>query len=797
MKSANNRYQEILENALDGFWIVDVQGLIRVTNQAYIDMSGYTREEITTMKIYDFEARESKSETEKHIEKVFKQGWDRFETLHKRKDGSFFDVEISVKIINNEAICSLKDITLQKRYLNLTTGRLKISERAMTSTVHETLQLTLDIAENLTESMVSFFHFYNEDQQKVSLSAWSSRTIQQHCSINPKDKHYPLDSAGIWAECIRQRKEVIHNQLHTTDFKNPLPPGHTPLTRELTLPLFHKDKIVAVIGLGNKRQLYTQNDIDIIKDLAYFVLDLVQRKKAEEDLRILNEKLEQKVINRTRELEISQEVMRNFIDNSPMVFFQKGDDGKYQLVNRRFLDLFHQTEEGVKEKTDYDIFPKEMADQFVKNDKEVRNTGKLIISEEIVPQDDGIHTYLSYKFPISLGTGEKISVAGLALDITDRRKAQDALIDKEAKYRKLSQELTIIIDSIPGLVFYKDTQNNFIKVNQYMADAHKMPKYELDGKNLFDLYPHDLAQLYWDDDLEVIRSGQAKRNILEPWETETGTRWVLTNKIPYFDLEGVPQGIIGISMDITERKEIEDELQRANQALRQSNEDLDDFAYITSHDLKEPLRGISSFSQFLLEDYQEKLDAEGVQKLETLMKLSRRMEDLLTTLLNYSRVGRQEMAFGMNDIGRMLSEIKDTYSSYLEENHAELIIPEDLPSIYCDHTRLREVFTNLIINGVKYNDNPKKSIVVGYQEINGRNTFFVKDNGIGIEEQHFEKIFHIFRRLHGRDKYSGGTGAGLTIVKKIIERHQGKIWLESKPGKGSTFYFTLNKKENL
>jgi signal transduction histidine kinase len=238
------------------------------------------------------------------------------------------------------------------------------------------------------------------------------------------------------------------------------------------------------------------------------------------------------------------------------------------------------------------------------------------------------------------------------------------------------------------------------------------------------------------------------------------------------------------------------ELALRNEELYQSNKELDDFAYIASHDLKEPLRGIHNFSNFLIEDYADKLAGDGRSKLETLVRLTRRMETLIDSLLQFSRLGRVDLAIDQVDLNEIVAEVLDSLAITLQEEQVEIRLPRPLPKVRADRVRVGEIFSNLVVNAVKYNDKPQKWIEIGTAQNGsepaaGRPVFYVRDNGMGIPEKHFDAVFRIFKRLHGRDQFGGGTGAGLTIVKKIVERHHGRIWLESFPGEGTTFYFTL------
>ncbi|QLE57070.1 ATP-binding protein [Nostoc sp. TCL26-01] len=289
--------------------------------------------------------------------------------------------------------------------------------------------------------------------------------------------------------------------------------------------------------------------------------------------------------------------------------------------------------------------------------------------------------------------------------------------------------------------------------------------------------------------VEVTANGGVRlspRKSFELWK-ET----VLLKSLPWKSFEvnaalELRNAIIGVVL----RKA--DELAQLNIELERSNQELDAFAYIASHDLKEPLRGIHNYSNFLIEDYGTIIDEPGKEKLVTLIRLTQRMEDLIDSLLHFSRLGRVDLFMQQTDLNEIVHRILDMLSGRIEETGVEIRIPRPLPTVYCDRIQIGEVFSNLIANAIKYNDKPQKWIEIGYLEHpSPTTTFYVRDNGIGIREKHFEAIFRIFKRLHGPSKYGGGTGAGLTIAKKIVERHGGKIWLESIYGEGSTFYFTL------
>ena len=292
-------------------------------------------------------------------------------------------------------------------------------------------------------------------------------------------------------------------------------------------------------------------------------------------------------------------------------------------------------------------------------------------------------------------------------------------------------------------------------------------------------------------------SGRRKNGIVFPLDLSISA--VVTGRTKTF---------VGIVRDISERVRQEErmkstlaQLEAYTAELERSNHDLDEFAYIASHDLKEPLRGLHNHSRFLLEDYEHTLDADGVRRLNRLVRLSQRMEKLVNDLLYFSRLGRQQLAVKRTDIGLIVKDVAATMELFLEERHARIVVDGRLPEVICDAPRLTEVFRNLVTNAVKYNDKPAPLIAIGYLDrfvgkdgTVARNVFFVKDNGKGIPQEFHEDIFRIFKRLEKSQDSDDGTGAGLTFVRKIIARHEGEIWLESEVGTGTTFYFTLGRK---
>jgi PAS domain S-box-containing protein len=314
------------------------------------------------------------------------------------------------------------------------------------------------------------------------------------------------------------------------------------------------------------------------------------------------------------------------------------------------------------------------------------------------------------------------------------------------------------------------------------------------GQRDDEVFPPEQARELMDLKRRVLASGAGERRALA-LRTDGEDRYFDITIEPLLGPGGAVEGLTAAAVDLTERKRAEDDLSRHAASLARSNADLEDFAYIASHDLKEPLRGISNYAKFIQEDFAHRLPADGVERVETISRLAQHMYGLLDSLLEYSRVGRTELAVSEVDLDDVVRSVLAGLSGRLEQEHAQVRIVGDLPRVRADRVRVGQVFANLITNAMKYNTSDPKLVEVGSApgRRGDRTTpiFYVRDNGIGIEARHHDRIFTMFKRLHGRNQYGGGTGSGLAIAKKIVERHGGRIWVESEKGKGTTFFFTL------
>ncbi|MGE5411419.1 MAG: sensor histidine kinase, partial [Clostridiales bacterium] len=252
---------------------------------------------------------------------------------------------------------------------------------------------------------------------------------------------------------------------------------------------------------------------------------------------------------------------------------------------------------------------------------------------------------------------------------------------------------------------------------------------------------------------------------------------------------------IGIGIDLRQIKQTEKKMKDALQKLERSNKELEQFAYIASHDLQEPLRMVANYMKLLDQKYKDQLDDKAKQYIYYAVDGSIRMGNLIKDLLKYSKVTSQAKKFERVDLNNIYTEVLNDIQMLVDEKKAKITAAK-LPCVYADATQMHQLLQNLVVNAMKFHSDKTPEVNVCAEKSHNKWIISIKDNGIGIDTNSYDRIFHIFQRLHEKEKYPG-TGIGLAICKKIVEHHGGKIWLESEPGKGTTFYFSLPELNSL
>ena len=367
-------------------------------------------------------------------------------------------------------------------------------------------------------------------------------------------------------------------------------------------------------------------------------------------------------------------------------------------------------------------------------------------------------------------------------DITVRKVAEERLRKSEEKYRS-------IFDLSPEAILLTNADGIIIDVNTKVNDWLGYQNDELFGLNLLEApFIPRKSKLTMQEKFKQALTGDGMMTYELEFTSKNGD--TLFGDVLTAPLKGLNKKTVGnliVIPDITERKKAAEQKAKLFSKINSINKELKEFAYVVSHDLKAPLRAINSLATWLVMDYEDKFDEDGKQQLHLLQARVTRMDSLIDGILQYSRVGRVEEDKVEIDLQKQVPEIID-YLAPPENIKVE--IDNELPTIVSEKTRITQVFQNLMSNAIKYMDKPEGTINIGCTKEDEFYKFYVKDNGPGIDEKYFERIFKIFQTLHAKDQYES-TGVGLTLIKRIVEMYGGKVWVESEVGNGSTFYFTF------
>ncbi len=463
------------------------------------------------------------------------------------------------------------------------------------------------------------------------------------------------------------------------------------------------------------------------------------------------------------------------------ILILNAETGMIVDVNPFMIEILGFSYEQFQGKTIWDIGL--FKDVIPNKDKFLELQGKEYVRYDSLPLETADSRIIDVEFISNLYeiAGEKIVQCNIR-DISERILADKKILYSEIRYRRLFETARtgiLILDAETGMI---------VDVNPFMIEILGFSYEQFQGKTIWDIGPFkDIIPNK--DKFQELQGKEYVRYENLPLETADGRRIDVEFVSNQYEIENQKVIQCGIR-DITARKKADDERIRYTEDLKRSNQDLQQFAYVASHDLQEPLRMITSYLQLIERRYTDRLDADANDFIRFAVDGAKRLQSLIIGLLEYSRIGTHGKPFEKIEMKNVVARVLTDLKIQIAET-GTVVTSGEMPAVTADRIQMSRLFQNLIQNSIKFRRAGTNPVIdISSEKKDNEYTFRVRDNGIGIEKQYFDRIFTIFQRLHSQDEYPG-TGIGLSLSKRIVERHGGRIWIESDYGEGTSFYFTL------
>jgi PAS domain S-box-containing protein len=737
-------YSTIVNQAYDAIVLVDIEtGNFLEFNEAACSRLGYTREEFEKLTLKDIELSIKPENLSQTLQDLRLGISSVFETKHRTKSGETRDMRISSRVITISGVDYLSTIWTDITEKNKSEALLREKDL---------------IFQSLLEYSPVHLFFKDHDSKAMHLS-----------------RNYELLLGKPLSEIIGKDA----HELFPTDYADEL------IAREKQM--FSDGKLVEFNETLNGR-FYTTIKFPIFRDdalpmLAGFTIDITDRKIAEEALKENEEKL------------------LTLINSSPDIICFKDAENKWIQANDSILELYQLKNVDYYNKTESELAAftsgifKEAFDNSIITDEIAWTNETGTRTEEIIPDINGsLHVYDIIKRPLYHADKKRKGLVVFGRDITERKKAEEALRKSEANIRSLIENADSSIWSIDKQFNLIDANAHFYQ-NMLSGTGHNVSI----GDNVLEILPENI-RTDWFQFYQRALSGESfsiQTSTLPPLEIQMMSysfNPIVTSDNTLIGITIFGHNITALNKAQEEisllNTELEQRVQQRTRQLEQANKELEAFSYSVSHDLRAPLRGIDGWSLALLEDYYDQLDEPGRVFLDRVRSEAQRMGHLIDDLLKLSRVSR----FEMKQVDVNLSELAHTITNRLVETHAnrkfDIRIEQDLIAI-CDPAMLEIVLTNLFDNACKFSGlEPESSIEFGKLEADEMTIFYIRDNGVGFDMENARNLFGAFQRMHKQSEFQG-SGIGLATVQRIIHRHGGRIWAESRAGEGAVFYFTL------
>ena len=729
IRSEQEKYQNVVETIEEGIFALDKKGFLTYVNPGAAEkITGYTFDEVVGMRFTDLFPKKKLFSAVPNFHRILKgESLHNIETELKKKDGTLVQVSVSATPkMENGKLTEIFGVISDITERKKIERELQESEKRYSTIVEE----SNDVIVIVKGLKIAF-----ANQKAAELSG------------------YTLDDVGMSAlkfVNLKKYKWAAKNYFSRMAGNNGVPSIYE-------AEIIHKDGHYVPVELSTARIEYKGGPAEVV-----FLRDVTYRREMEMKLRKSEEKYSTLV-------ELSAD---------GILLLQ---DMRFIFANQRVTEISGYEKADLETLNFMKLIPKEQ---------------RKILFQRFLDSLSGKEVPSIYELKIRKKSGKYIWVEANAnrieyngkpadllfiRDITERKKIEDALRESEKRYSTIVEESNDAIVIFKGLkvVFAnkKASELSGYPLEAVGSNAARFVKIEPERlKNLLDNYRRKMAG---EEDVPTLTEINIRRKDGQIVPAEASSA-----RIEY---QGGPAEVIFIR-DITERKQAEAKLNELLGDLERSNEELEQFAYVASHDLQEPLRMVSSYVQLLSKRYKGKLDSDADEFIYYAVDGAKRMQEMIKSLLTYSRVGTHGKSLEPVDCEAVLDQALENLAIAIEESGA-VITRDPMPDVVADDVQLVQLFQNLIGNGIKYHGEKSPCIHVSAKKENDEWVFSVKDNGIGIDPEYKDQIFKIFQRLH--DKEYSGTGIGLSVCKKIVERHGGKIWVESEPGVASTFYFTI------
>ena len=788
--------------------IINEAGEEKFINEKHIKLFGYTKEELTGQSVFKLYQDEGKALTKSKVELRKRGLTDTYDIKMIKKNQEVIDVRITGKPLFNKAnqfigsIAIMRDVT---------------KERQLEDRLRQTNEeLEAQVQKRTRELTISNYHMVNEIKERklAEVAVKNSEKRFKDLFYSSPEGVFVEDSEGVLLDLNESGAKLFGYTREEMIGKNV-----SLLTPPEDIETFHKRQAELRMGnvgsyevsvkhkSGHLVPIAVRTAVIEYNDKPALLLharDITERLKYQETLKQMNQNLEEKVKQRTTELEslndkLQEEVsyrkdaekaieqqkdfLRLLIDMNPNLIFVKDQEGRFVLVNEAFARYYNTVPEEMLGKlpTEFTQDANELKifsdqDALVTKNKEAISFSDL----KLYHRGTGKEMYAQMvKRPIKSLYDSSTNILGIVNDVTEIKSTEERLKQSEQLYRQIASN----VPNSAILIFDKDFR--FILAEGPLINVIRPPKDQLEGKTIYEFIPADELPER-EKKYQAVLKGES---LIEQFD-EDG-RSLLRNVLPIKDDHGnIIYGMV-IILEITDLKKAQKELEEKAATLKRSNEELERFAYVASHDLQGPLRTITSYLQLLEQRYFASLGQDAKDFILFSVSGAKRMQQLITDLLNYSRLNSVPRPYQNVNLNELVFVVTKNLESTIQAKGA-VIEYNSLPVIFAEQYQLTQMLQNLIDNAMKFVKDRKPLIRIACTETSDFWQISVSDNGIGIQKEFKDKIFLIFQRLHTENEYPG-TGIGLAICKKVADLHDGNIWFESEADKGTTFYVTISK----